>query len=137
MSKRRFLDPQNPLNTVSRKKIGLFICIQILGVACTVAISQTIAAIGFPVLIIALIPLRTFYMPKWFSEQELGVLDALTADNPAVLVSFGGTPSGMKGSGVGVETRDEEQGDVEKADSSALQSRPPSATRQREGSIHR
>lgn len=137
MSERRFLDPQNPLNTVSRKKIGLFICIQILGVACTVAISQTIAAIGFPVLIIALIPLRTFYMPKWFSEQELGVLDALTADNPAVLVSFGGTPSGMKGSGVGVETRDEEQGDVEKADSSALQSRPPSATRQREGSIHR
>lgn len=47
-------------------------------------------------LIIALIPLRTFCLPKWFTEQELFVLDALTADNPAVLVSFGGTPSGMK-----------------------------------------
>ncbi|EMD90470.1 hypothetical protein COCC4DRAFT_56841 [Bipolaris maydis ATCC 48331] len=137
MSERRFLDPQNPLNTVPRKKISLFICIQILGVACTVAISQTIAAIGFPVLIIALIPLRTFCMPKWFSEQELGVLDALTADNPAVLVSFGGTPGGMKNSGTGGVIRHEEQGDVEKADSSALQSRPPSAFRQREGSIHR
>ena len=137
MSERRFLDPHDPLNTISRKKISLFIGLQILGVACTVAISQTIAAIGFPVLIIALIPLRTFWMPKWFSEHELKVLDALTADNPAVLVSFGGTPGGMKSSSVSDTIRDEEQGDMEKADSSGSQSRPSSATRQRAGSIHR
>jgi hypothetical protein len=96
MSEKRFIQRDNPLNTVSQKKIWLFIGIQAFGVACTVAISQTIAAIGFPVLIIALIPLRTFLMPKWFSEHELSVLDDLTATNPAVLVSFGGTPAGIK-----------------------------------------
>jgi hypothetical protein len=42
-------------------------------------------------------------MPKWFTEHELSVLDALTANNPAVLVSFGGTPAGMK------STEEEEQ----------------------------
>ena len=88
-------------------------------------------------LIIALIPLRTFWMPQWFSDHELKVLDALTADNPAVLVSFGGTPGGMKDSGASDTIRDEEQGDMEKVDSSGSQSRPPSATRQRAGSLHR
>jgi hypothetical protein len=96
MSEHRFIQRDNPLNTVSQKKIWLFIGIQALGVACTVAISQTIAAIGFPVLIIALIPIRTLLMPKWFTEHELNVMDDLTATNPAVLVSFGGTPAGMK-----------------------------------------
>lgn len=87
-------------------------------------------------LIIALIPLRTFWMPRWFSEQELEVLDALTADNPAVLVSFGGTPGGMKDSSVSDATRDEEEGNMEKVNSSRSRSRPPSATRQRAGSLH-
>jgi hypothetical protein len=116
----------------------LFIGLQILGVACTVAISQTIAAIGFPVLIIALIPLRTFLMPKWFSVHELSVLDALTADNPTVLVSFGGTPSGVK------EVEDLPKGGAEDAErgvmkvhSEGLRSRGRSAARQRAGSIHR
>ena len=70
--------------------------LQIAGVAATVAISQTIAAVGFPVLIIALIPLRTFIMPKWFSAKELFALDALTANNKAVLASLGGRPSKMR-----------------------------------------
>lgn len=35
-------------------------------------------------------------MPKWFTQHELSVLDDLTATNPAVLVSFGGTPAGME-----------------------------------------
>jgi len=35
-------------------------------------------------------------MPKWFSLNELSALDTLTANNPAVLVSFGGTPSKVK-----------------------------------------
>lgn len=140
LSERRFLDRDEPLNTIPRKKIVLFIGIQIFTVACTVAISQTIAAIGFPVLIIALIPLRTFLMPKWFSEHELSVLDALTADNPTVLVSFGGTPGGMKHGVVagsnGDGNGDEEQGDMEKMQSSGPRSRRGSAVRQRAGSTH-
>jgi hypothetical protein len=117
----------------------LFIGLQIFGVACTVAISQTIAAIGFPVLIIALIPLRTFLMPRWFSEHELSVLDALTADNPTVLVSFGGTPGGMKeveniGGG---RVEDAERGEMRKVESEGSRSSRRSAARQRAGSIHR
>ena len=73
----------------------MYIGLQILGVAVAVAISQTIAAIGFPVIIISLIPLRTFLMPRWFSAQELAVLDALTANNKAVLASLGGRPAKM------------------------------------------
>ncbi|KAH9859746.1 hypothetical protein IAQ61_011527 [Plenodomus lingam] len=121
LSERRFIQPSNPLSTIARRKIVFYIGLQILGVACTVAISQTIAAIGFPVLIIALIPLRTSLMPRWFSPQELSVLDNLTADNPSVLVSFGGTPAGMKGlSG----RNDESEGVVR------------SATQRAEGNLH-
>ncbi|OAL53012.1 hypothetical protein IQ07DRAFT_669688 [Pyrenochaeta sp. DS3sAY3a] len=138
-AERRFVAPDEPLNTVPRKKIILFIGLQILGVACTVAISQTIAAIGFPVLIIALIPIRVFLMPRWFSEHELSILDALTANNPTVLVSFGGTPSGMRNA----EPRGREAEDVERAvgikveRTGSRSSRSRSAVRQRAGSITR
>lgn len=143
MSERRFIQPDNPLNQVSRRKIGLFIGIQILGVACTVAISQTIAAIGFPVLITALIPLRVFLMPRWFTKHELSVLDNLTADNPTVLVSFGGTPAGMKGvpeseKRGGADDLGVERGFATRAErSGSMGSRRNSAVRQRAGSMHR
>ncbi|KAF7502369.1 hypothetical protein GJ744_005990 [Endocarpon pusillum] len=88
----RFIQPNDPLLTVRRSKIGLFLFRQILGVAATVAISQTIAAIGFPVPIIALIPLRWKLLPKMFTTKEMSVLDALTADNEVVLASLGGKP---------------------------------------------
>ncbi|KAH9873162.1 hypothetical protein J1614_005560 [Plenodomus biglobosus] len=122
LSERRFIQPSNPLSTIPRTKIRLYIGLQIAGVACTVAISQTIAAIGFPVLVIALIPLRTWMMPRWFSQAELDVLDSLTADNPSVLVSFGGSPAGFEG------VRD--RGD--NADGGVV----GDAVRQRAGSLH-
>jgi hypothetical protein len=69
-------------------------------------------------------------MPKWFTAHELDVLDALTADNPSVMVSFGGTPSGMKAGGP------VEGGAGGPRDEEAL-SHPHSAQRQRAGSIQR
>ena len=57
-----------------------------------VSISQTIAAIGFPVIITALIPFRWIVIPKMFSLEELEIMDSLTATNDVVLVSFGGKP---------------------------------------------
>jgi hypothetical protein len=127
---------------VPNKKIWHYIGLQALGVACTVAISQTIAAIGFPVLIIALNALRTFLMPRWFSEHELSVLDALTANNPAVLISFGGTPAKMKGLEQDFnEDSIETAGDIEQGDGCHLGrarsrgSRSHSAVRQRAGRI--
>jgi hypothetical protein len=125
-SEKRFNQHDNPLNTIARKKIWLFVGIQAFGVVCTVAISQTIAAIGFPVLIIALIPLRTFLMPKWFTDHELSTLDALTATNPAVLVSFGGTPAGMK-----KEKEEEELSGMNGGESLGMQGNGSNSSRER------
>ncbi|GIK03449.1 hypothetical protein Aspvir_007520 [Aspergillus viridinutans] len=64
----RFIQRDEPLLTVRRRKVALYIACQVVGVAATVAISQTIAAIGFPILIIALIPFRVWVMPRsWMS----------------------------------------------------------------------
>ncbi|PVH96777.1 anion exchange family protein [Periconia macrospinosa] len=114
-SEERFIQPDNPLAHVPRRKVTLYVLLQILGVAVTVAISQTIAAIGFPVLIIALIPFRTFIMPKWFSSKELFALDALTANNRAVLASLGGRPTKMRG-WAGEEVQEEGQVESEEKD---------------------
>lgn len=88
----RFIDPQEPLLTVPRRKIMLFILIQILGVGFSVAISQTIGAIGFPVIILSLIPIRWNLMPRIFTKHELLTMDAPTADADVVLSSMGGRP---------------------------------------------
>ncbi|KAG8672104.1 hypothetical protein FPOAC2_05471 [Fusarium poae] len=91
-SEERFVQCDEPLLRVRRRKIILFISIQLIGVFACVAISHTFAAIGFPVLIILLIPLRIIIVPRWFSLQELEVLDDFTATNKAVLASLGGQP---------------------------------------------
>ncbi|KAG9678433.1 hypothetical protein KCU99_g1260, partial [Aureobasidium melanogenum] len=88
----RFIDPSEPLLQVPRRKIMLFLLFQILGVGFSVAISQTIGAIGFPVIIISLIPLRWSLMPHCFTRRELEIMDALTADSDVVLCSLGGKP---------------------------------------------
>ncbi|KAK7993920.1 oxidative stress survival- Svf1-like protein [Apiospora arundinis] len=93
MSENRFIQRDEPLLQVRRRAIWLFIGLQGLGVVATVAISQTIAAIGFPVLIILLIPLRTHLMPRWFLLSELEVLDDFTCTNKQVLASLGGAPA--------------------------------------------
>jgi hypothetical protein len=88
----RFIDPSEPLLRVPRTKIMLFLLFQILGVGFSVAISQTIGAIGFPVIILSLIPLRWSVMPHLFARRELEIMDALTADSDVVLCSLGGKP---------------------------------------------
>ena len=56
----------------------------------TFALTQTIAAVGFPVIIFALIPIRVFLMPRYFRSEELGVLDEPTA-SAFTLESVGGS----------------------------------------------
>lgn len=92
MSEKRFVDPGDPRTTLKKWRILLFTSFQLLGVAISVAISQTIAAIGFPVVIMALIPLRWCILPRIFTEHELLVLDSPTADSDTVLCSMGGQP---------------------------------------------
>ncbi|OAQ99391.1 hypothetical protein LLEC1_05086 [Akanthomyces lecanii] len=89
----RFVQRDESLLLVRRRKIILYTGLQIFGVAACVVISHTLAAIGFPVLIILLIPLRILLVPKWFTPKELQVLDEFTATNKTVLASLGGKPA--------------------------------------------
>jgi hypothetical protein len=73
-------------------------------------------------------------MPKWFTDHELNVLDALTANNPAVLVSFGGTPAALK------DTKEEGVTDLGRLPSQrngSQDSRGQSVVRQRGGNLAR
>lgn len=80
-----------PLKRIKRRTaIWVFVIIELLGFGATFAITQTIAAIGFPVIILLLIPVRSFLFPLWFTREELSVLDAPTA-SPFTMESVGGT----------------------------------------------
>ena len=93
------MQPKEKLLTIPRRKVLLYIGLQVTGVAACVAVSHTLAAIGFPVLIILLIPLRIFLIPRWFSLAELRVLDEFTATSSVVLRSLGGKPELPEDSG--------------------------------------
>lgn len=87
---RRLTSSADPLARLERRRaVWVFVAIQLLGFGATFAITQTIAAIGFPIIILALIPVRTFLMPKWFRPEELNALDAPTA-GAFVMESVGG-----------------------------------------------
>ncbi|CDS01192.1 related to BOR1-boron efflux transporter [Sporisorium scitamineum] len=94
---RRLAPPDEPLNTIRRSKIALFVGIQWLFAAMTIAISATIAGIGFPMIITLLIPVRYWLVPRWFSPLELRILDAPTADADGTLASLGHEPERVTG----------------------------------------
>ncbi|EQL34937.1 hypothetical protein BDFG_03368 [Blastomyces dermatitidis ATCC 26199] len=71
----RFIQRDERMLTVRRWKIALYIGLQLFGVLFCVAVSQTIAAIDFPVLICLIIPMHAALMPKWFALKELEVMD--------------------------------------------------------------
>ncbi|KAJ6557218.1 bicarbonate transporter [Mycena vulgaris] len=80
-----------PLRKVRKSRILLFVGVQLLGFGATFAITQTIAAIGFPLIIMLLIPLRVFVVPRLsFTPEELAILDGPTA-SPFTMESVGGT----------------------------------------------
>ena len=80
----------DPLARLPRQRaIWLFVALELLGFGCTFAITQTIAAIGFPIIILLLVPARAFLLPRWFTAAELAALDAPTA-SPFTMESVGG-----------------------------------------------
>lgn len=88
---KKFTSASNPLKRIERRSaIWVFVAIELFGFGATFAITQTIAAIGFPVIILLLIPVRSFLLPKWFSREELAALDGPTA-SPFTMESVGGT----------------------------------------------
>ncbi|KAJ6584664.1 HCO3 transporter family-domain-containing protein [Mycena capillaripes] len=82
-----------PLRNVRKSRILLFVGVQLLGFGATFAITQTIAAIGFPIVIMLLIPLRVLVVPRLsFTPEELAILDGPAA-SPFTMESVGGTLS--------------------------------------------
>jgi hypothetical protein len=91
LCKDRHLTPRSdPLLRIERRKaVWVFVALELIGFGATFAITQTIAAIGFPVFIFLYIPLRTWGLPRWFTPQELSILDEPTA-SPFTMESVGG-----------------------------------------------
>lgn len=86
-----FTSGSNPLKRLERRTaIWAFVILELVGFGGTFAITQTIAAIGFPVIILLLIPVRAFLLPRWFTREELSTLDGPTA-SPFTMESVGGT----------------------------------------------
>ncbi|KAL8278439.1 hypothetical protein RQP46_009129 [Phenoliferia psychrophenolica] len=86
----RLTPPDHPLLGVKRSAVLKYVLVQWLFFAMIIAISETIAGIGFPVIITVLIPVRYYLVPRFLTADELDVLDAPTANSAAVLVSLGG-----------------------------------------------
>ena len=87
---RHLTSPSDPLSRITRKQaIYFFVSAELLGFGATFAITQTIAAIGFPIIILLLVPVRTLLLPKYFTQEELSILDAPTA-SPFTMESVGG-----------------------------------------------
>ena len=84
----------HPLRRVARRsRLWLFVGIELLAFGATFAITQTVAAVGFPVFIMLLIPVRAVVLPRWFSAEDLGLLDGPTA-SPFTMESVGGQHGG-------------------------------------------
>ena len=80
----------SPLSRIPLRKLYAFVGLELLGFGATFAITQTIAAIGFPIFILILIPARAFLLPRYFTSDELAILDAPTA-SPFTMESAGGS----------------------------------------------
>jgi hypothetical protein len=69
----------------------MFVAIQLVAFGATFVVTQSIAAIGFPVIILLLVPLRTYVIPRLpFTQEELSILDGPTA-SPFTMESVGGS----------------------------------------------
>ena len=79
----------SPILRLRRWKVALFVAIQWLFFGATIAVTQTVAAIGFPVIIICMIPCRVWLVPRLLDASDLALLDAPTADAPGVMASLG------------------------------------------------
>lgn len=100
----RLTPPSHPLLAVKRRaSIWLFVAIELLGFGATFAITQTVAAVGFPIFIFALIPIRALLLPRIFRPEELAALDGPTA-SALTMEGIGGawggaSPGSADGSG--------------------------------------
>ncbi|PRP80485.1 hypothetical protein PROFUN_11707 [Planoprotostelium fungivorum] len=91
----RLTPKEEPLTGVSKKRIAMFVGIKLIGALIPIAISQTVAAIAFPIVVLALVPIRATVINKIFTQEELRILDKEVASGFVVGV-MGGIPKSWK-----------------------------------------
>ncbi|KAK4168981.1 HCO3 transporter family-domain-containing protein [Cladorrhinum sp. PSN259] len=91
----RLTPASHPLKKIRRGAVWLFVIIELIGFGATFAITQTVAAVGFPIFIFLLIPARALLLPKWIEPEALAVLDEPTA-SPFTMDGIGGTYGGRE-----------------------------------------
>ena len=88
------VSPAYPLKGCRLSAVWAFVGLELLGFVATFAISQTVAAVGFPIIVVGLVPIRVFVLPRYFfTKRELGTLDQATASG-LTLESVGGSWGG-------------------------------------------
>ncbi|CED82769.1 anion exchanging protein [Phaffia rhodozyma] len=88
---RTLIPTDEPLRRVRLSRVYMWLALELIGFAATFAITQTIAAIGFPIVISLLIPVRIWIIPRLpFTPEELAILDGPTA-SPFTMESVGGS----------------------------------------------
>ncbi|KAF5979281.1 chloride-bicarbonate anion exchanger [Fusarium bulbicola] len=107
LARDRALTPSNsPLLQIRRRSaIWYFVLIELIGFGATFAITQTVAAVGFPVIIFALIPIRALLLPYIFSPEELSLLDQPTASE-FIMEGIGGSWGGKVDDKPALQQRD-------------------------------
>lgn len=84
----------DPLRTIRRRgAVWKFLCFQLVGFAATLAVTETLGAIAFPAVIVAMVPVRACVLPRYFGAEELAVLDRAVASE-FTAESFGGVKVG-------------------------------------------
>ncbi|KAB8343064.1 hypothetical protein FH972_022658 [Carpinus fangiana] len=84
------LTQKHPLRAVQQtSRIWLFVGLELFFFAAAFAVTQTVAAIGFPIILLLPIPFRAWVMPRMFKREELAAMDAPTA-SPFTMESVGG-----------------------------------------------
>ena len=100
----------HPLRKCRLGAVWGFVGLELMGFGATFAITQTIAAVGFPIVVVALIPVRMYLLPKWFARGELNRLDQATASK-FTLESVGGAWGGAGGEGYDDDDDDDNDDD--------------------------
>lgn len=91
ISDKTLISPDDPLHKVRKSRLLMFVAIQLVAFGATFVVTQSIAAIGFPIIILLLVPLRTYVIPRLpFTQEELSILDGPTA-SPFTMESVGGS----------------------------------------------
>ncbi|KAK9322805.1 HCO3 transporter family-domain-containing protein [Lipomyces orientalis] len=83
--------PADPLRRVSLRSIYIFVAIELVAFGATFAITQTIAAVGFPAILMLFAAFATV-LPRIFGADELRVLDEPTASEVTMASVKAGLP---------------------------------------------